>query len=91
MLSFAAEVGFGKFVEARGVESPLRTIEETSSAGTTLLGLTDKECLPLTGSASFAQSLVPRSQDFVASVLKNRQTAAQSSTFDVGKRVLHIR
>jgi hypothetical protein len=69
MLSFAADVG----------------VPTTRSTGTTVLGLTVKECLPLPGSASFAKSFVAKSDDlFVVSVLKNRQTAAQSSTLDVG-------
>lgn len=96
MLWFAAEVGVSKFVGVTGLGLPLRTDHSlpvtnavARSVGTTVLDLTVEKSLPLSGSTLVVKPLVPELDDlFVDSVFRNRQTAAQSSTFDVGNRVL---
>jgi hypothetical protein len=61
----------------------------TRFAGTIVLDLTVNECLLLLAS-TFVEPSAPELEDVLAaSVLRKRQTAAQSSVFDVGYRVLH--
>jgi len=96
VLFFTTEVGFGKIGRVTGPEMPSRTDHSSSStnevtrfAGTAVLDLTVNECLLLLACA-FVKSLAPELEDvFAASVSRKRQTAAQSSVFDVGYRVLH--
>lgn len=96
MLSFTTEVGFGKIGTVTDPETASRTDHSSSAtnavtrfAGTAVLDLTVNECILLLASM-FVESLVPELEDaLAASVFRKRQTAAQSSVFDVGYRVLH--